>query len=206
MKSMTRQSLNLAVGFVLATGMGAAVADMPAAGEACVACHSESGASDDASIPNIGGVGSFFLENQFAIFGEEARPCAADAFADVDAENHCAIVQGLSEDDKMALAEYYGEQEYAPFEQEVDPALADMGESIHADSCDRCHTEAGTEPFDDAGILAGQPKAYLISQFKTYKAAERWQPESMAEAMDLSEDQMKQLAEYYAAEGMTRFE
>lgn len=206
MNNATRQSLKLAMGLVLVTGMGAAVAEMPAAGEACVACHGESGASDDPSIPNIGGVGTFFLENQFAIFTEEARPCAAEAFADEDLENHCAAVQGLSEDDKMALAEYYGEQPYTPFEQEVDPTTADMGESIHADSCDRCHTEGGSEAFDDAGILAGQPKPYLMEQFGHYKAGERWQPESMAEAMDLSEEQMKQLAEYYAAEGMTRFE
>jgi len=206
MKSMTRSSLSIAAGLVLATGMGTAVAEMPAAAEACVACHSDNGASTDATVPNIGGVGSFFLENQFALFGEEARPCGAEAFADVDAENHCTAVQALSEDDAMALAEYYGEQEYVPFEQEVDPTMADMGESIHADSCDRCHTEAGSEPFDDAGILAGQPKAYMIAQFKHYKAGDRWQPESMAETMDLTEDQMKQLAEYYAAEGMTRFE
>jgi len=200
MKNMTRQSLTIAAGLVLATGMGTAVAEMPAAGEACVACHSESGASDDANIPNIGGVGSFFLENQFAIFGEEARPCAADAFADVEADNHCTIVQGLSEDDAMALAEYYGEQPYTSFEQEVDAALAEQGASIHAESCDRCHTDSGSEPFDDAGVLAGQPIPYLIEQFKHYKAGERWQPESMAEVMQLSEDEMKALANFYASE------
>ncbi len=202
MKTVTKQSLKLAMGLALVAGMGAAAAEMPAAGQACVACHGESGASDDPDTPNIGGVGSFFLENQFAIYGEEARPCAAEAFADHEAENHCTAVQALSEDDAMALAEYYGEQDYTPFEQEFDAAMAEQGAAIHEEKCSRCHTSGGAEPFDDAGILAGQPIPYMIHQFELYKANERWQPETMAEAMDLSEEEMKALAHFYAAEGL----
>ena len=194
MKSMTRLSLSIAAGLVLATGMGTAVAEMPASAEACVACHNDNGVSTDPMVPTIAGVGSFFLENQFAIYAEGARPCAARD------EDHCALVSAISEDDRMALAEYYGEMTFEPFEQEFDAALAEQGASIHEADCSRCHTDSGAEPFDDAGILAGQPIPYLMEQFKFYKAGERWQPESMAEVMQLDEGQMKALANFYASE------
>lgn len=200
MSTISKHSAKVVIGAVLAAAMNAAVAQAPAAAENCASCHNDNGVSTDANVPTIAGVGSFFLENQFAIFAEGARPCAADAFGDDEAADHCALVSDLSEDDRMALAEYYGEMSFEPFEQEVDAGLAEQGASIHAASCDRCHTDSGAEPFDDAGILAGQPIPYLIEQFKHYKAGERWQPESMAETMDLSEDQMKALANFYASE------
>jgi cytochrome c553 len=157
--------------------------------------------TDNTDIPTIAWVGAFFLENQMAIFSESARPCAADAFAENDAEDHCAIISALSEDDKMALAEHFGEMSFESFAQDVDAGLAEQGASIHSASCDRCHTSSGAEPFDDAGMLAGQPIPYLISQLKHYKAGERWQPESMAEEMEkLDEGQMQALANFYASE------
>lgn len=201
MNTITKHSARLAIGAVLAAAMNVAVAQAPAAAENCASCHNDNGVTTDPNIPTIAGVGSFFLENQFAIFAEEARPCAADAFSEDEAEDHCALVSNVSEDDRMALAEYYGEMSFEPFEQEFDAALAEQGASIHAESCDRCHTSSGGEPFDDAGILAGQPIPYLIEQFKHYKAGERWQPESMAEVMQLEEEQMKALANFYAREG-----
>lgn len=200
MSIINKHSARIALGAVLFAAMNVAVAQAPAAAENCASCHNDNGVTTDANIPTIAGVGSFFLENQFAIFAESARPCVADAFSDDEAADHCALVSGISEDERMALAEYYGEMSFEPFEQEVDAALAEQGGSIHAASCDRCHTASGSEPFDDAGILAGQPIPYLIEQFKHYKAGERWQPESMAEVMQLEEDQMKALANFYASE------
>lgn len=196
MNMISKHAAKIALSAILMVAMNVAVAH-----DSCAGCHNENGVTDDPQIPTIAGVGSFFLENQFAIFSEGARPCAADAFADHDADDHCAIVSALSDDEKMELAEYYGEQSFAAFEQEVDSGLAEQGESIHNASCDRCHTDSGAEPFDDAGILAGQPIPYLIEQFKHYKAGERWQPESMAEEMQLDEEQMKALAHFYAGAG-----
>jgi len=201
MNNATKHSFKIAMGLMLATGMNFATAQ-PEAAAVCADCHGEAGVSSDPGVPTIAGVGAFFLENQFAIYAEEARPCAAEAFADHAAENHCTAVQGLSEEQAMALAEYYGDQEFVPFEQDYDQALAEQGEALHEEDCSRCHTAGGAEVFDDAGVLAGQPIPYMIHQFEVYKAGERWQPESMAEVMELSEEQMKALAHYYAAEGL----
>lgn len=199
MNTIRKHAGKFALGVLLVAGFNAAGAQAPAAAETCTGCHNDNGITDSAEIPTIAGVGGFFLENQLAIFAEGERPCVAEGFADEDAENHCALISELSEDDRMAIAEYFGELAYEPFEQEVDESLAAQGESIHNASCDRCHTASGAEPFDDAGILAGQPIPYLVDQFEYYKAGERWQPESMAEEMQkLDADQMKALAHFYA--------
>lgn len=201
MSTIKSHSTKIALSAFLVAAMNVAVAEAPAVADTCASCHNDNGVTDNAEIPTIAGVGSFFLENQFAVFAEGARPCAAEAFSDNDADDHCALVSGVSEDDRMALAEYYGEMPFEPFAQDVDATLVEQGESIHSASCDRCHTASGAEPFDDAGILAGQPIPYLVEQLEDYKAGERWQPESMAEEIQkLDEGQMNALANFYASE------
>ena len=202
MKTIKTYTGKLALSALLISAFNVAVAQAPAAVESCTGCHNENGVTDDPEVPTIAGVGSFFLENQLILFSEGERPCAAEDFADHEADDHCAVFSDMSEDDKIAIAEYYGDLPYESFQQEVDAALAEQGEAIHNESCDRCHSNGGAEPFDDAGILAGQPIPYLVEQSKVYKAGERWQPEKMAETMDLSEEEMKALAHYYAAEGL----
>ena len=173
--------------------------------DTCANCHGEDGLSDDSAIPIIAGASSFFLENQLLIYQEEARPCAAEAFKDVDgvdAESHCALAGTLSEDQVLEIAEYYSGQPFQAAEQSVDSALAGEGESIHNRSCDKCHTEGGGLALDDAGILAGQWKPYLIEQMKLFRAGERWQPEKMTPEMEgLSDEDIKALAEFYASQG-----
>lgn len=185
--------------------------EAPKAAETCVDCHGENGVSTDGEIPTIAGASDFFLENQLIIYREEARPCAAEEFGeaehdDVDAEDHCALAKGLSESEVADLATHFAGQTFSPADQPIDQALADKGASIHKRSCDKCHAEGGSLKLDDAGILAGQWKPYLLKQLRHYKAGERWQPEKMEPEMKkLSEEDMKALAEYYAGQGSEQF-
>jgi len=142
------------------------------------------------------------------LFKDEARPCAADYFAakeGVEAADHCAALAALTEEDFADIAAVYEEMPYAAFEQEFDADLADAGEAIHLDQCDTCHTEAGSEKWDEAGILAGQPIQYNIDQLKHYKDGTRALTEMQEAAAELSEEDMKALAHYYAREGLSRF-
>lgn len=203
------------LGFLLFGTAAVAAGDMPKAAETCATCHNENGVSDDPEVPTIAGASSFFLENQLAIYAEEARPCEADYFEeeskeeehDITVQDHCALAAELSDDQYVELAEYFSSKPFSPADQEVDQALADQGASIHASGCKRCHTEAGSLALDDAGILAGQWKPYLLEQMEYYKAGKRWQPEKMQPEMEkLSEADMKALAEFYASEGLKRAE
>ncbi len=213
MRNMFSHSVKFALATVFLAGAGVTMAGAPDSVESCTSCHGKDGISDDSTVPIIAGASDYFLENQLAIFAAEARPCADSYFEEeaeegVDgAENHCALAESMSEDEQVEAAGYYASKPFSPAEQEVDEELASQGASIHEAKCDRCHTDAGTLALDDAGILAGQWKHYLMHQFKYYRDEERWQPEKMAPEMaDLSDEDMKALAEYYASEGPKRFD
>lgn len=211
MKNTLYFSAIFMLGAVFALATNATAGDMPAAAEACATCHNENGVSDDPEVPTIAGASDFFLENQLAIYAEEARPCEAGYFeekaaeTDLSAEDHCAIAKGLSDDEVFELAGYFSSKPFVAADQEIDDALADKGASIHAGNCKSCHTEGGGLALDDAGILAGQWKPYLMEQFEYYKADKRWQPEKMQPEMEkLGEEDMKALAEFYAREGLKK--
>lgn len=209
MKNMISHTVKITFGLLFLAGMNMASAELPAAAEDCTSCHNEDGISDDDKVPTIAGPSDYFLENQLAVFAAAARPCVDEYFeeeADEVGENHCVIAENLSDDEKAEIAAYYASQPFAAAEQEVDEELAAEGGSIHEAKCDKCHSEAGTLTLDDAGILAGQWKHYLMHQFKYYRDGERWQPEKMEPAMDLSDEEMKALAEFYASEGLKRFD
>ncbi len=201
--------LVLAIAFVPASG--AVAGGLPEAAKTCATCHNENGVSDDPEVPTIAGASDFFLENQLAIYAEEARPCEAHYFEEkaaethLSAENHCAIAKSLTDDEVVEIAGYFSRQPFVAADQEVDEALAQKGASIHASDCKSCHTEGGGLALDDAGILSGQWKHYLIEQFEYYKDGKRWQPEKMQPVMEkLEEEDMKALAEFYAREGLKK--
>lgn len=205
MRKTINYMARLATSAVFLTGMGMAMAGAPDAAETCITCHGKDGVSEKSKLPTISGASDFYIENQLALFSEGARPCVADYFektADAASEDHCAEVEALSEDDRLAVAAYYSEQPFVAAKQDIDDGLADTGQSVHEANCARCHTEGGGLALDDAGILAGQWKCYLIGQLKAYKAGERWKMDSgLSPIKDLDRDEMKALAEFYAREG-----
>lgn len=204
---MNKPTLMSATAMLLLAAMNLAVAGPPDAAEVCTACHNDNGISDEEAVPTIAGASDYFLENQLAVFAGEGRPCEAGYFErhdDVEAEDHCLLASSLSQDEQIEVSAYFASQTFRPAQQEVDDQLADQGASIHEANCERCHSDGGSLALDDAGILAGQWKHYLIEQFEYYKAGKRWQPEKMKPEMDLDESQMKALAEFYAREGLNR--
>lgn len=184
-------------------GLGhTASAQAPAFADRCFGCHSDDGVTENPDIPTIAGVGDFYLENQLTIFAEKARPCITDFLPDGEVVNKCALIGALSEDQRAALVDYFAGLEFVPYEQPVDGALAERGSAVHAENCERCHTENGTQSLDDSAILAGQPKAYLARQLRNFRAGKRWQPESMArETDDLQDDDIEALVNFYAGAG-----
>lgn len=192
----------LIAGLVVLGLCNSANAQAPAVADRCFGCHTDDGVTDNPNIPTIAGLGDFYIENQLTIFAAEARPCTVDFLPDWDPLNKCALIGALAEDQRTALVEYFAGLEFEPFEQSVDGALAERGAAIHAENCERCHTENGTQSFDDSAILAGQPKAYLARQLQNFRAGKRWQPESMArETDDLQDDDIDALVNFYAGAG-----
>jgi len=194
--------ITLVLGAGLPAWIPAAGGDGPAVAERCVGCHTADGVTDDPNIPTIAGVGDFYIENQLTIFAEKARPCIVDFLPGRDAVDKCALIGALSENQRAELVEYFAGLDYAPFEQPVDGALAERGSAIHAENCERCHTENGTVSMDDSAILAGQPIPYLARQLRNFRAGKRWQLESMArETEQLEDDDIDALVNFYAGMG-----
>ncbi|MCT7654624.1 cytochrome c [Oceanimonas sp. NS1] len=64
--------------------------------------------------------------------------------------------------------------------------------------CAACHGADGISTMDIYPNLAGQKAAYLVSQLKAFKAGERNNPIMAPMAMPLSDQDMEDLAAYYA--------
>ncbi len=102
--------------------------------------------------------------------------------------------------DIEALAAAYAELPYVKAAQDADAALAATGKGLHEAQCDRCHSEAGTNADDEAGMLGGQQMGYLRDTFAAYGDGSREQPKKMQEKMDaLSADDAEALIHYYGS-------
>jgi len=190
---------------VLATAFSAANAgDVDALMKGCNDCHGPGGVSQASDIPSLAGFPEFVHSDALYIYRDEERPCAESKYRHGDtsraAISMCAVAAKLSDDDIDALAAAYAELPYEKMKQEFDATLAAAGEAIHNEHCDKCHSEAGTNPDDEAGMMGGQPMDYLRSSFKEFVADTRSQPKKMKEKMDmLSEADFEALAHFYGS-------
>jgi sulfide dehydrogenase cytochrome subunit len=170
-------------------------ADVDAIAAGCGDCHGANGVSSESDVPTIAGVSAFVTEDYLYNYRDKARPCHETKYrgGDLDrpATDMCEIAAALSEDDMTAIAEHYASLPFTAAKQDFDAALAAVGESIHKRDCAKCHTDNGSNPDDDAGILAGQWMPYLQQVFADYMAGDR----------EYAEDKMQEkLAELSAAD------
>ena len=95
----------------------------------------------------------------------------------------------------------------APKKEESRPAsaAAKLGmENFHA-QCIGCHGIPGYKTaypmVYHVPKIAGQQAAYIIAALKAYKSGERSHPSMRGIAASMTEDTMKELAEYYSGQG-----
>lgn len=189
---------------LLAAGPGNA-GELAAVLESCNDCHGDNGISQWSDVPTIAGVDAFVGSEALFIYRDNARPCASSAYRQGDtnraAVTMCEIAAELSDDMIEAVAEHYAGLPFVAAVQDFDPARASAGKVIHDDACDRCHSDGGSNPDDEAGILAGQWTGYLQTAFDEYAAGEREQLDKMKKVMDaLSAEDVQALLHYYASQ------
>ena len=196
------------IAFSLTLGLFASVSmagDLDAVVENCNGCHGNDGVSQWTDVPTIAGVPEFVHADALYIFRDEARPCTESKYRQGDtsraATTMCAVVADMSDDMIDEVAAYYAGLPFVAAKQEFDAALAEAGKAVHEAECDRCHSEGGSNPEDEAGILAGQQMGYLTDTFAEYKSGDREQPKKMEEKLSaLSDDDIKALVNYYASQ------
>jgi sulfide dehydrogenase cytochrome subunit len=190
---------------ILALGIPAlASADLDALMQNCNGCHGDGGVSQSSDVPTIAGLAEFVHIDALFFYQDEARPCAESEYRHGDtsraATTMCAIAADLSEADIEELAAAYAELPYVKAKQEFDASLAAAGKALHDADCDRCHSEEGTNPEDEAGMLGGQQMGYLRDTFAQYMDGSREQPKKMQEKLDaMSADDIEALVHYYGS-------
>ena len=202
MKRLTITAISLALGLFASA---ATAGDLDAVVENCNGCHGNDGVSQWTDVPTIAGVPEFVHADALYIFRDEARPCTESKYRQGDtsrpATTMCAVVADLSDDMIDEVAAHYAGLPFVAAKQDFDAALAEAGKAVHEAECDRCHSEGGSNPEDEAGILAGQHMGYLEDTFAEYKAGDREQPKKMEEKLNaLSDDDVKALIHYYASQ------
>ena len=190
---------------VLMLGIPAlASADVDALMQNCNGCHGDDGVSQWSDVPTIAGLAEFVHVDALFIYQDEARPCAESEYRQGDtsraATSMCAVAADLSEDDIEALAAAYAAFPYVKATQDFDAAKAGAGKALHEAKCDRCHSDEGTNPDDEAGMLGGQQMGYLRDMFAAYMDGSREQPGKMKQVLDaMSADDIEALVNYYGS-------
>jgi len=156
---------------------------------ACTACHGETGQSQDANVPSIGGQPKLFVMYQLFFYREGRR---------TNAEMN-TITKDMSDAELTAISEYVaGLPAPPPASAAIDETRYRRGAGL-ADKriCGACHN-ADYSGREQMPRLAGQGEAYLVKSFRAYQAGTRVGTQAaMAEAVrGLSDSDFADLAYY----------
>jgi len=171
--------------------------------QSCEHCHGKDGNSTDPDVPIIAGFSEEGFLNTIDVFRENER-IAIEFHKPGEPETLMnEIARELNDEQAESLAAYFSQRPFKPAQQSVDEELAARGEVIHKKSCEKCHTNNGKHPVEDAAILAGQWTPYLQRQFNNILSGKRLVPRSMYRRIKkLSDQDIEALVNFYAREGM----
>ena len=168
----------------------------------CESCHGQNGISTIPGIPIIAGFSYEGFLNTMDVFRENER-IAIEYHNPGEPETVMnQIAQSLNDQETDELAKYFSKLDFKPAQQDADKELASRGAVIHNRYCERCHTENGRFPVEDAAILAGQWTPYLRRQFENILTGKRLVPRSMLRRVKkLSDEDIEALLNFYALQG-----
>lgn len=170
--------------------------------EKCERCHGADGNSDNDQVPNIAGFSTTYFVGTMEDYKNGDRPGKKFKLGDDPETDMNAIAADLTPEELTALGKYFAGQTFKPHTQEVDSGLVKKGKRLYKiKKCKTCHTTNGGDPADDAGILAGQWKPYLQSQFKQFKNGKRTQPKKMKKRFDrVKAKDLPALVDFFASQ------
>lgn len=162
------------------------IAGDPAAGRQkaaqCVRCHGVDGYAAIPDAPHIAGEPASFLAAQLDAFRADRRT----------SKKMRKVIKTLSDQDIADLAAWYASQTI-----KVALPAGTMPDAAPG-SCVYCHGTDGIATVDGVPHIAGESMIYLETQLKAFRSGER-QNEIMREVtVDLSDDEIRSLAEWYS--------
>lgn len=172
----------IALGLLLGTVRGAS-ADAALA-QTCATCHGKDGISANGLWPNLAGQKEGYLANAIRQFRDGVRiePTMQP------------FVQTLSEDEINSLATFYSN---LPPKAYGGNRVNKAGERVRA-YCISCHGMEGRPVNTEWPTLTGQKSAYLEKQLLAFKSGSRQGPIMNVIAQELTDQQIRDVAEYYS--------
>lgn len=160
----------------------------------CEGCHGPDGHSVLPTAPIIAGIDAGIIADAIYAFQDGDYPCPNSPM--------CAIVGSITPEQAEALGKYFSEKPFMPAKQTFDEVMAARGAAIHNAQCEQCHSKGGSDPLDQASILAGQWMPYLRTVLSDYANGRRSALEPMERRLTMmSPEDIEALANFYASEG-----
>ena len=200
------QSLLAGIALGLCAAPAALAADGPKVYEdKCMQCHGQEGASQDSSIPIIGGYSAKYVVDSMQNFRKKLRPCAEVTIPSGpkkgEKSDMCKVVADLGDDEAQAVAKWLSGRKFVPAKQPFDASKLARGESVYGRLCRRCHEDNGRSPDEDNGIVAGQWTPYLKSQIAAFRAGKRSIDDKMKARLEkLGPEDEDALLNFYASQ------
>jgi len=199
--------VEVAAGIAIGLGAGPALAADGAAvfEQKCLACHGAGGASQDSSIPTIGGYSAKYIVDSLGNFKKKLRPCADVTVPSGPKKgtksDMCKVVAELSAAELEATARYLAGRKFVRAKQPFDATKAAKGQSVYGKLCRRCHEDGGSSPDEDNGILAGQWTPYLKGQLVAFRAGKRTIDDKMKARLEkVSAEDEEALLHFFASQ------
>lgn len=163
---------------------------------ACIGCHGSEGNSDVLIYPNLANQHPEYIAKQLNNFKNKDRVnYAMNQFAG-----------GMTADDIADMAAYFADPAAVAnvVSRKVMPVAAVTAEVIAGQTkaavCAACHGADGNSPVAIYPKLAGQSVGYIVKQLQEFKAGTRKDPVMAPMAAALSEQDMLEIASYFAAQ------
>lgn len=183
---------------------GAWAADVTGLATSCADCHGKDGVSHESDVPTIAGYSSPYIDDSLTAYRNKEQACPETKYRDGNKKGEqtdmCRVAEALSDAEIARLGKYFAGKNFVRAQQAFDSALAQKGAQIHERSCEKCHTEGGSQASDDSGILAGQWMPYLKEVFTELSTGKRPMSKKMKLKIDsLQPDDFDALANYYGS-------
>jgi len=148
----------------------------------CSGCHGvESSTGPD--IPNLAGQNAEYIYNQVQNFRDGTRKDFTMSM----------MVEAITNEDIKIIADHYST--LTPAKNKFDAKLAAKGKPIFVNTCSACHGEHG-EGVENIARTGRQKAVYLVKQLKAFKSGARDNEVMREVASQLSDDDIKAIAEY----------
>lgn len=182
-------------GLVFSMTSYAAEVNPPLVASTCVGCHGMGGSSVGPATPTIAGISVDTFVEAMQAYQKDERPSTIMG----------RIAKGYTEKELKVMADYFSQQNFVRYTQEVDAERVKRGAKLHDEYCEKCHEEQGYIDEDGSAILAGQWLPYLQFSLADFHSGERDMSKKMRKRMEKmvkkqGEGSLEDVAHFYASQ------